>query len=315
MGFAMTHEEFISKIIDINNIKVEILGKYKNSTTKILVRCTNPMCKHEWYANPRVLLRGCGCTKCQTHSKPPIKKKKSHEQFVKEVDKLHPEIEILGKYTGSHEGILVRCRIDGHEWNPLATNLLHKNIHGCPKCASKKTSERITLSHEEFMNRFMKSNNNYIEIISKYDSCDKLIACHCLICNHDFISTPYRIMNGASCTFCNVSKGEKKIMEYLDFNKISYDFQVKYDGLFGLGNGLLSYDFYLPVQNLLIEYQGLFHDGSGCDYTKENLDTQQEHDRRKREYAENHNIKLLEIWYWDFDNIETILKNELTLIS
>ena len=82
----------------------------------------------------------------------------------------------------------------------------------------------------------------------------------------------------------------------------------------GLRNGLLSYDFYLlSPYNLLIEYQGNFHDGSSGDYSCENLEQQIEHDKRKREYAKNHNIPLLEIWYWDFDNIEEILKKELKL--
>lgn len=35
------------------------------------------------------------------------------------------------------------------------------------------------------------------------------------------------------------------------------------------------------------------------------------HDKRKRNYAQEYNIKLLEIWYYDFENIEEILKNEL----
>ena len=39
----------------------------------------------------------------------------------------------------------------------------------------------------------------------------------------------------------------------------------------------------------------------------------EKHDKRKREYAKDHNIKLLEIWYWDYDNIEEILNKELDL--
>ena len=41
---------------------------------------------------------------------------------------------------------------------------------------------------------------------------------------------------------------------------------------------------------------------------------QKEHDKRKRNYAKDNNIKLLEIWYWDFNNIENILIKELNLI-
>ena len=31
----------------------------------------------------------------------------------------------------------------------------------------------------------------------------------------------------------------------------------------------------------------------------------------KKEYAESHGIKLLEIWYWDYKKIEEILNKEL----
>ena len=30
-----------------------------------------------------------------------------------------------------------------------------------------------------------------------------------------------------------------------------------------------------------------------------------------RKYAKQHNIDLLEIWYWDFDNIEKILQDKI----
>ena len=41
------------------------------------------------------------------------------------------------------------------------------------------------------------------------------------------------------------------------------------------------------------------------------FEIQQEHDKRKQEYAKAHDIKLLEIWYYDNDNIEEILNKEL----
>ena len=95
--------------------------------------------------------------------------------------------------------------------------------------------------------------------------------------------------------------------------------QKTFNDLRGIKGGLLSYDFYLPEYNLLIEYQGEFHDinlkndYNYTEYLRKNLQKQYEHDKRKREYAKNNNIKLLEIWYWDFDNIESILQKELNL--
>ena len=38
---------------------------------------------------------------------------------------------------------------------------------------------------------------------------------------------------------------------------------------------------------------------------------QQEHDKRKKQYAICNDINLLEIWYWDFEDTERILQKEL----
>ena len=84
-----------------------------------------------------------------------------------------------------------------------------------------------------------------------------------------------------------------------------------YNNLKGVNNGLLTYDFYLPKYNLLIEYQGEYHDNSIPMQTDFEFAIQQEHDKRKKEYAINNGINLLEIWYWNFKDIEYILNNIL----
>lgn len=48
--------------------------------------------------------------------------------------------------------------------------------------------------------------------------------------------------------------------------------------------------------------------------SKEKFERQLEHDRRKKQYAIDHNINFLEIWYYDVDNIEEILIKQLNLI-
>ena len=117
------------------------------------------------------------------------------------------------------------------------------------------------------------------------------------------------------CPQCQYSKGEEAISKYLITNNILYESQKTFDNLIGVCGGLLSYDFFLPEYNLLIEYQGEQHEKyiKGFHKNKKAFINQQEHDRRKREYAINNNIKLLEIWYYDFDNIEQILDKELKL--
>jgi len=139
----------------------------------------------------------------------------------------------------------------------------------------------------------------------------------CDKCGKEYSVNPNEfVVQGKRCSCCKttiISKGENRISEFLINNNINFNPQQTFDGLLGIGNGLLSYDFYLKKHNLLIEYQGQFHDGTAPQQTDDGYKTQIEHDKRKREYAKTHNILLLEIWYWDFDNIEKIIKRELKL--
>ena len=77
---------------------------------------------------------------------------------------------------------------------------------------------------------------------------------------------------------------------------------------------LFALPFYLPKYNMLIEYQGKQHECAVEFFGgEEKFKIQQEHDKRKREYAKLNNFILLEIWYYDFDNIEEILHKILMI--
>lgn len=120
---------------------------------------------------------------------------------------------------------------------------------------------------------------------------------------------------GVVCRECNSSQLEIKTKDILVKYNINYNIQVEYNGLIGIKGGNLSYDFYLPSYNLLIECQGIQHEKftKGLHKTEVDFKKQLEHDKRKREYAEKHNINLLEIWYYDIDNIENILIEKLQI--
>lgn len=135
----------------------------------------------------------------------------------------------------------------------------------------------------------------------------------CYECGHIWSSRIGVISSGGWCPQCVSSKGEKEITKWLRLNNVNFISQKEFDGLLGLGGKNLSYDFYLPDYNLLIEYQGEYHDGKANNQTDDELERQQEHDKRKKEYAKENGIGLLEIWYWDFDNIDEILKNKLSI--
>ena len=101
-------------------------------------------------------------------------------------------------------------------------------------------------------------------------------------------------LKGQGCPICNESHGEKYIRNYLDKHSIKYIPQKRFNDL--KDEKLLSYDFYLPDYNTLIEYQGKQHYKS-FEYFggEEQFKKQQYHDNLKREYAKDNGYKLLEL--------------------
>lgn len=136
----------------------------------------------------------------------------------------------------------------------------------------------------------------------------------CQECGEEFETSPNTSVlknRSVKCKNCNSSKGEQRIKEWLIDNNIKFEQQKTFKYLIGVGNGLLSYDFYLPQYNLLIEYQGEQHEKfvKGLHKSEEDFIIQKEHDRRKKKYTKDNNIELLEIWYYDYENIEKVLDN------
>lgn len=111
------------------------------------------------------------------------------------------------------------------------------------------------------------------------------------------------------CPSCsNNYVGEKKIENILKYNDVNYILQYKFDDLKGVGNKKLSYDFYIPSHNILIEFQGIQHYKPIDFFGKDYFEIQKEHDERKLNYAKANNFKLILISYKDINSIEKILK-------
>ena len=102
---------------------------------------------------------------------------------------------------------------------------------------------------------------------------------------------------------------------YRRYSQCSFSFEqeYKFDDLVGKQNVRLRYDFAVFDANdnikCLIEYDGEFHYRNM--FSNDKLEQRQRYDKEKDEYAKMHNIKLIRIPYWEFDNIEKILQSHL----
>lgn len=155
-----------------------------------------------------------------------------------------------------------------------------------------------------------KSNNKSPFEVAPYSN--KKFKFYCEDCGEEFETSPnISVLKNRSvkCKNCNSSKGEQRIKEWLIDNNINFEQQKTFEYLTGVGNGLLSYDFYLPKYNLLIEYQGIQHEKFVEEFHKfkRGFIIQKEHDKRKEKYAKDNNIELLKIWYYNYESIEEIL--------
>ena len=303
-GIKKDSKDFVNEVYNLVGDEYTVVGEYINDNTKIEIR--HNTCGNLWKVLPHNFLNGHRCIKCYDYER------KTHEEFVKEVNKKYNnEYTIIGEYKNSKTKLLIRHNLCKNSWETITNSFLRGAR--CPFCFGK-----IRKTQEQFNKEVYELVNDEYTVLSEYKNAHTKIKIrhNCDKCgNYEWYVKPVNFLNGHGCPVCKESKGEKQVRKFLLENNIKFVPQKTYDNLKGLKNGLLSYDFYLPKFNLLIEYQGEFHQrGQVINQTESQFQYQQEHDRRKREYAKQHNIKLLEIWYWDFDNIEKILNKELNTI-
>lgn len=249
------------------------------------------------------------CSLCINTDKNKIRRSEQYNEFVKRCEeKGYIPISNVEDYKNVATSMKYICPKHGEQ----TTNLSHlREGKGCPICGHESASMKTKISHEELERRLAEKE---LKIISKYDNLHSVAIFQCLL--HPNVQFKARISDviysDVKCPACHESKGEKKIRLWLEKHNIYFEPQKRFKELFRYkSQNKLSYDFYIPSLNILIEYQGQFHDGTAWQQTKEHYAEQKIRDAMKKEYAQNNGYNFIEIWYWDYKNIESILEKEL----
>lgn len=298
--------------LDINKVNPNITLNYFVDTTHIHATCS----KHgDFVFKKRSQEKRKSkyfCPECAREVNG-IKRRASDEEIKERCAEL--DCEFIESFINEKRGqVSVKFICNKHRDKGVQVKAWYKMktcSNSCVYCANNYNH-----TTEEFI-KDMKKVDDTIEVLGEYVSCKTKILCRCKKCNTTWESQPINLKSGCGCPNCNISKGEKKIYNYLTKTGIGFVQQKKFLGLKGIGNGMLSYDFYVSSCNTLIEFQGIQH-YQPVQFTNGNkhesivaFEKQQEHDRRKREYAKDNGYKLLEIKYDEYDNIEEILEKEL----
>lgn len=297
----ITNIEFLERLSKVNDT-VEVLSKYDGADKKVKVRCL--ICGNEYETYPYNLLRGYKCMSCYRKSR-----FRTKEEFINEIKKMNSNIIVGDDFKHGKARCSFICKICGYITQTAPNNFLS---HGC-KCS--KCAGNIMKTPDEYR-EYVLSKNQIIPL-EDYNGVKQSISYKCLKCGQIWNETPEVLaLRNYRCKSCEsvISKLEDSVKAYLDTQNYNYEIHKKFLNLTGVGGNPLSYDFYISQYNLLIECQGKQH-AQPIEYFggEEQFKIQQEHDKRKREYADSNNYDFLEIWY--YQNAIDILKDKLQIAN
>lgn len=284
MTKKLTTDEFIIRAKAVHGDNYDYsLTNYINSYTKVKIIC--PI--HGGFEQRSGdHLKGKGCYKCG-------RIKKTTKKFIDEAIITHGNKYdySLVDYISAKIKVKIICPIHG-EFEQRSSD--HLEGKGCYKCGTEKAKKNKTKTTEEFIEKAKSIHGNlfdYSDVVYEHWSSKINIKCR----KHGtFTQSPSEHLKGCGCPICKFSKGEKEINKFLDENGVIYESQYKFNGC--KNKKKLPFDFYLPYQNICIEYDGRQHYESIEHFGgKGRLLETQKCDSIKTKFCEDNNIKLIRI--------------------
>jgi len=307
----MPLEEFIERSNKIHKNKYNYsLVDYQGVFKKIKIIC--PI--HGTFEQlPSNHLLGYGCKECGTEVN-----KLTQEEFIERSNKIHNNKYdySLVDYVNCRTKVKIICKRCDKIFEMAPQD--HLDNHGCSTCehivGSSKNKNCIG-DKELFIKKAKavhgdKYDYSFVEYINRKTPVKIVCPEH-----GEFWQKPRNHTKGYGCRRCKQSMHERIVNKWLYDNKIVNEYEKYYPDLKDILP--LSYDFYLPDYNLLIECNGRQHyepvqfNGKTIEEAKEDFEIQKRHDKLKEEYARSNKINLLIIGYKEIDDTEKILNEKL----
>ena len=296
-----SYDEYIGK--EYNNLKIlDVYRKDKYSFAYCLCKCGNY--KEIFFYNViKGKSKSCGCL-----------------EKASRFNRNHVNINIIGERFGKlivvkdsgrracNGSVLWECICDcGNITYASSANLKrgHKQSCGCNK------NEYVNSLKIDIIGR----KYGLLTVIEELDRSQykrRTYRCIC-DCGNEIIIDGASLTTGhtLSCGCLTRSHGEFLVEEVLKENNIEFINQYKFDDC--KNERKLPFDFYLPKNNICIEYQGKQHYQVVEYFGGENgLKERQRNDLIKKNYCIEKNIQLLEIQYGETkENIERMILNAM----
>lgn len=288
-----TQAEFEQDVLNKLGDTYKVLGKYINKETKILMK--HSICGNEFLKRPGdVVSKSSGCPYCNGNQLA----KYTEDWVVKNTPKPYRYIRNFKNMTTK---CYFYCDICKTEFLQSPKRLINESIFGCNCCPTKKKT------HEQFLKELGSDILNEYTVLEKYVNIDTKIKFKHNICNSIFELSPWSFIHKHKKIYCPTcdykkSKGEVEISKFLTSHSIEFkkEFIISQDSL--------RLDFYLPQENIAIEYDGEQHFQAKSFFGgEEGLHKTQARDKTKNQYCLNNKITLYRIPYTEFENLNFIL--------
>lgn len=304
------YNEVIERVLNMGSMisldKVNLLKReeWNKVIDKYWFKCVD--CGKWIYKEYRRFVGGyCRCEKCSGFRKWDL-------ELVKKYCKDNGGEFISNEFLGINNRYKIRCNKCKQIYETTFRKYAESKTKSCFSCASLNNRSFTALEYKKYV-----LDNFNILCLGEYDGIDKPILHVCPKCNGDWFVSPYNIINQRSCgcMACRSSIGESIIKDYLDKLGIKYESEYKYKDRYTITSNK-RFDFAILNNDntirLVIEFDGRQH-YEPVEYFggEDSFWDTVVRDALKNAYCEENNIKLVRIPYWEIDNIENLLNEEL----
>lgn len=181
----ITQEEFEKRVENVQHGQYEVLGKYKNQTSKIKVKCLYCSKVMDLLAK-NLMIKRVG-KNCNHHL--PLTENEVKARISKASNY---NIEMIGKYKGARVKTQMHCKKCDYKWN-TEPYVIYSD-HGCPNCSQKA---RVT---DQVFEKFLRENATDYELVGNIVSSKKAVKILHKTCGTVFEMTPHNFMiSGQRC--------------------------------------------------------------------------------------------------------------------
>lgn len=178
---------------------------------------------------------------------------RTHEQFIKELKKINPDIDVVGKYSRAVDRVEVKCKRCGLNWEPKAYSLIQGK--GCPHCSKVRgATKNKGLTGTKGINDFKRQLSivdDSIEISGEYKNNKTKVECRCKRCGNIWYARPNSLLFKHGCPRC--MRSGTSFME--QFLLLSMKKVFGEDKVFSRDKSLIGMelDIYIPHKAFAIE--------------------------------------------------------------